>query len=114
MSKVERRHERAIAVLKTIARTMGNAVFRVEDYPPLHEKRVHTGQGSGGERTARGHEEIRLPPSAPVEMVFDKPSSLALEAQNLKPRLFDGKTSSRADFGGHARVGRQFPAGLLH
>ena len=33
MSKVERRHERAIAVLKTIARAMANAAFRVADYP---------------------------------------------------------------------------------
>jgi hypothetical protein len=49
MSKVERRHERAIAVLKAIARTMGNAVFRVEDYRPPHEKRAHTEHGSAGE-----------------------------------------------------------------
>jgi hypothetical protein len=49
MSKVERRHERAIAALKAIARTMGNAVFRVEDYRPPHEKRAHTGHGNAGD-----------------------------------------------------------------
>ena len=32
MSRNERRYERALAALKVIARTMGNAVFRVEDF----------------------------------------------------------------------------------
>jgi hypothetical protein len=53
MSKVERRHERAIAVLKAIARTMGNAMFRVEDYRPPHEKRAHIGHSSAGEEQHR-------------------------------------------------------------
>jgi hypothetical protein len=32
MSRNERRYERALAALKAIARTMGNVVFRVEDF----------------------------------------------------------------------------------
>ncbi len=40
MSKTKRRYERALAALRTIARSMGNVVFRVEDYrPPLVTKR---------------------------------------------------------------------------
>jgi hypothetical protein len=61
MSKVERRPERAIAVLKAIARTMGNAVFRVEDYRPPHEKRAHTGHGSAGHEQRT---ETEKPPAA--------------------------------------------------
>jgi hypothetical protein len=61
MSKVERRHERAIAALKAIARTMGNAVFRVEDYRPPHEKRVHTRHGGAG---AEQRTETENPPAA--------------------------------------------------
>jgi hypothetical protein len=33
MSRIERRYERALAALKAIARSIGNAAFRVEDYP---------------------------------------------------------------------------------
>jgi hypothetical protein len=34
MSRNDRRYEAALAALKAIARTMGNVVFRVEDYCP--------------------------------------------------------------------------------
>jgi hypothetical protein len=34
MSRNDRRYEAALAALKAIARTMGNVVFRVEDYRP--------------------------------------------------------------------------------
>jgi hypothetical protein len=61
MSKVERRHERAIVVLKAIARMMGNAVFRVEDYRPPHERRAHTGNGKAGDEH---HGEAENPPAA--------------------------------------------------
>ena len=48
MSRTERRYERALAALKAVARTMGNIVFRVEDYRPPQEKRAHTGHGNAG------------------------------------------------------------------
>jgi len=51
MSSNERRYERALTALKTIARTMGNFVFRVEDYRPPHlRSRI-------GRRGARGEEQ---------------------------------------------------------
>jgi hypothetical protein len=33
MSRTERRFERALAALKTIASSIGNSMFRVEDHP---------------------------------------------------------------------------------
>ena len=38
MSKIEWRYERALTALKAVARTMGNVVFRVEDYRPPHTR----------------------------------------------------------------------------
>jgi hypothetical protein len=38
MSKLERHCERALVALKSIARTMGNVVFRVEDYRTPHTR----------------------------------------------------------------------------
>lgn len=80
MSRNERRYERALAALKAIARTMGNVVFRVEDFRSPRTRSRIGHQDAQRDEQRGGEPRTRRPsPNGPVEMVFDKPLSHHLQ-----------------------------------